>query len=609
MSTGQKRVFHYILILIGALTVACIITQTAIVSKKNSTLYSVEGNAVSEETYMDIHLRTGETSSWVKRNLNLKGEIYDAALNNNSDNRISTWTLRINISDDCYLNQFWNGESEIHQHVLSGEEKTQTLNLAEYSADSITLDYKFDDSDLLIPLEKGDYIIYHPSEAVGEIPVDEHTSAVVGMIFYYRDEISITDYTLDYYYQVNVLEGPLFVVISILGILWILVLGIYIAAVFAYRKAQKEMELRRSGIACMAELYAAILIVDLKNNSIEPVSIGKGDDARPKDLTATGQMKNFVRVEVAKEYKTAVMRFVDLSTLASRLLERSSLAVECISVHYGWCRLRFIAMDREEGKEPDKVLFTIQQINQEKRELDEMRNEIEKEQTKNAEKKDYLDSIFHEALTPVRSILELDRLILRSLDHDNENVRKYAEEILSTGESLLTLATNTLDMSALESGSMELNPVSYRLHQVIEEAESMVQISMEEKEIELKTDISGSIPDMLFGDAVKLKRVLVSMLTRIIGDIEKGSVLLQVFGKRLDEERVHLLFSVRGSGLQGNDTDGSAGMALAKGMLGLMGSELKTVEMSQDRDYYFELDQTVRKMEPEEPDHSEEAKD
>ncbi len=591
MNARQSRVFRYLLSILGALIVACIIAHIAIVSKYNSTLHTSHGLADSEATYVDIHYRGGDTSSWLKRSIGLTGKIYDATLINNAENTVSSWTLRIDITGNCYLNQFWNGESEIHQHDSSGKELVQTLNLADYDQDSIKLDYTINESDLLIPLKKGDYIIYHPSESVGETPVGGGKEAVVGFILYFKEEVDVSDYSLEYYYQMGLMHGPLFVLIFVLLSLWVLSFGIYLAANMAYKRAQKEMELRRSGIACMAELYASIYIINLREDSLEVISTYSEENNRPKDLPASGQLDNLAQTEIDPLYRNLTRRFLDLRTLPERLSQRNSLAVECVSIHHGWSRLRFIVMDRKEGRQPERVLFTIQQINEEKKELDAIRNNIEKEQEKNRERKDYLDSIYQDALTPVRSILNMGNMILST--SKDEEVLGYASEIRTIGESFLTLANDTLDVSSLEAGRMKLASAPYSLQEIVSEAEKIVRISMEEKGIELKTDISRSVPDRLYGDGPKLKRIITGLITRMTGAVEKGVIQLQIFGKCTSDKDVHLLVSVRGSGVIQDAAEAGQGMRLLEGMLALMNSKLKTVQMGQDRDYYFELEQLI----------------
>ena len=135
----------------------------------NRQVLNVHGNDSSSKSYMEINDRDNSTSSWLKhgfrltegRTVNLTGQTVDETLYNNSGDVIQEWGLQININDDCFINQAWNGEVEIHQFAESGG-TVQRLNLQDYKLEDVQLQYQYD-GDLLIPLKKGDYIVYFPS--------------------------------------------------------------------------------------------------------------------------------------------------------------------------------------------------------------------------------------------------------------------------------------------------------------------------------------------------------------------------------------------------------------------------------------------------------------
>lgn len=87
----------------------------------------------------------------------------DGTLYNNTDDAIASWVATINVQGDCFINNAWTGTVEIHQHVGTDKEKTQTLDLRDYNLADVKLDYLYD-GDLLIPLQKGDRIVYYPFE-------------------------------------------------------------------------------------------------------------------------------------------------------------------------------------------------------------------------------------------------------------------------------------------------------------------------------------------------------------------------------------------------------------------------------------------------------------
>ena len=160
----------------------------------NQQVITVHGNDSTGSAYMEINDRENSTSSWLKREflmtdgrkVNLIGQTIDETLYNNSGDVIQEWGLRIDITGDCFINQAWNGEVEVHQFTGSEKEKVQRLNLQDYNLGDVQLEYRYD-GDLLIPMQKGDYVVYYPSELYTEMPVRAGDSVKIGMIFYYHE--------------------------------------------------------------------------------------------------------------------------------------------------------------------------------------------------------------------------------------------------------------------------------------------------------------------------------------------------------------------------------------------------------------------------------------
>ena len=230
----------------------------------NRQVITVHGNDTTGSSYMEINDRENSTSSWLKRDfplteestVDLIGQTVDETLYNNSGDAIREWGLRIDILGDCFINQAWNGEVEIHQFAGGESETVQRLNLQDYHLEDVRLQYRFD-GDLLIPMQKGDYIVYYPSEYYTEMPVRSGDSVKIGMIFYYLDKLDLSEYDLTIHYHRNLTQGWSFVTFIIAAALWFLSCVVYGTSVVSYRIARKQMEQRRSGLSYMSELYEA----------------------------------------------------------------------------------------------------------------------------------------------------------------------------------------------------------------------------------------------------------------------------------------------------------------------------------------------------------------
>ncbi len=594
MNDKQAGVFRWILLGLTLVVILFAALQTVTVSTFNNTPRFSEGLAETEPVYADLHPRGLETSSWIKQETNREGNIYDISLFNHSDMMLSTWTLQLNIRGDCFLNQFWNGEVEIHQHASSETERIQRLNLARYERDQLTLEYTMDGSDLLIPLSAGDYLIYYPSASIGETPVEAGEETVVGTIFYQTrgTGVDLSDYSVSFFYKQSLTQGLLFIIFCVMAVALVLMAGYYYATQMAYRRAKKEMDNRVSGISCMTELYKLIYIIDVANDEVIPVGIDeKDDEKRPKNMTAKEQVDNFFRTDAKPEFIDMMLVFSNLNTLPKRLMERGHIVQEYESRYYGFCRIYFIAMENRPEKEPRRILFTVQQINDEKKEMQSIILQVEKARSEKGESRKFMESISAGIQTPLRSILARSGIILEK--SDEQEIRNCATDIMQTGELVLSMVDSTLDLVRLSAGTMKTARVPYSFKHLMERVEDSFRISTMEKELDFRMSISPDIPDMLIGDGPKLRQILLNLLGRSMSSLDSGNIVLRVFSKRLAKDRIHLLFSVLETGNMTGLEDAGQSLELLDGLLGLMGSTLNSARVGESRDCYFEIDQGI----------------
>jgi len=371
-----------ILAILAVVIIVAMIGQMVSVMSYNHKDHSVEGRNDKRATYMDLSDRADSTSSWLKRDFELNGEkvdltgqTFDGTLYNNAAHSVSDWTMRININGDCFVNNAWCGTAEIHQFVGTGKEKVQTLDLRNYKLSDVELEHQYD-GDLLIPLTKGDYIIYYPSEKDDEYPLGAHSQLTMGMIFYYYGDIDLSDYTVDFHYYKSYFEGAGFYAIVALIVLFIALLFAQLIADYTYRRAWKEMEIRKSGMSYLSVIYDVIYIVDLVNDELTPMH----EDHDPARNVAVGEgaiakLRELFRPDISDEYLQICDDFMDPDTLQERFV-KDSIACEYMSRENGWCLIRLFAIDREPGDPVRRFIFTIQNINDEKIEMERIEADL-----------------------------------------------------------------------------------------------------------------------------------------------------------------------------------------------------------------------------------------
>ena len=604
--TGLRRIS--ILFFIAMLVMFVVHVQILVMFNRQEV--NIHGNDTSGSASMVIDPRAASTSKWLKRDfplsegrtVDLTGQTIDETICNNSGDLIKTWQLRINIAGDCFINQAWTGTLEIHQFVGTDREAVQTLDLQNYVLDDVKLQYRYD-GDLLIPLQKGDYLLYFPSEHYTEMPVEGGESVTIGMIFYYLDELDLSDYDLNVHFYRTFSQGWSFIAFVVLAVLWVLSAVVYATSVFAYRNAQKQMELRRSGLSDMSELYEAIYIINLSSGEMTPVSPGEYiENLRQKYSDAKELLHVAVLNDADGSSLEAALAFVDTDTLADRLKDRESAVFEFVSKLHGWCRFRFFAMDRAEGKPLENVIFAVQDINDEKTAVKDLSDRLEKLESTAAAGNAFLSDASRDLRAPVTDLLALDEQILR--ETDPEKIRTCAEGIRGTASRMLTLIGGLSDRAAAQAGILTAASEPYSLKRLVADAFEAVRPLAKKKGVQLLQELSDALPDALLGDAPRLKEVIVSLLSNAINHSADGAVRLSVFGKK-QEEAVHLLFSVRSvpeneipagpvSGLGSRGANPDLDLEVAGSLLASLNSELKSVR-SPDAwmDVYFEIDQRI----------------
>ena len=181
----------------------------------------------------------------------------------------------------------------------------------------------------------------------------------------------------------------------------------------------------------------------------------------------------------------------------------------------------------------------------------------------NQAKSEFLANMSHEIRTPINAVLGMNEMILREsrqgdelYDDNPEKAREafgqigyYAKEVESAGHSLLTLINDILDFSRIEAGRMELTRGRYKLSELLDDVSRMILIKAREKGLEYTLDLDESIPDDLFGDEARIRRILTNILNNAVKYTEQGFVKLSVSAGKPTGGTVRLVFVVEDSGI------------------------------------------------------------
>lgn len=159
----------------------------------------------------------------------------------------------------------------------------------------------------------------------------------------------------------------------------------------------------------------------------------------------------------------------------------------------------------------------------------------------------FFSSMSHEIRTPINTIIGLNEMIMREAISDE--VYEDAKNIESASRILLHLINEILDMSKLDSGRMEVNNSAYQVGEMLSEIVNMVWIRAKEKGIAFHINVDPALPAALYGDEIKIKEILINILTNAIKYTSKGSVTLSIQGETRENGKFYVLYSIADTGI------------------------------------------------------------
>ncbi len=223
---------------------------------------------------------------------------------------------------------------------------------------------------------------------------------------------------------------------------------------------------------------------------------------------------------------------------------------------------------------------------------------------------DFFACISHDIRTPLNGILG----IADTLERDESDPEKLSsiKTIKDSGNNLMTVVNEILDVSKLDSGSMNLHPSEVNIADLVKESASTIEVGCKNKGIDLSVEIDNSVPHIYYTDGHKLVRVLMNLLGNSLKFTERGEVGV-IVRKNNSHRRGDILFTIVDSGrgvpkdrrdcifesyvqavsddrLQDNGT--GLGLAISRGLVELMGGEIWfDSEVGQGSTFYFTIGQ------------------
>ncbi len=159
----------------------------------------------------------------------------------------------------------------------------------------------------------------------------------------------------------------------------------------------------------------------------------------------------------------------------------------------------------------------------------------------------FLANMSHELRTPMNGIIGMVDILKRTKLTDAQY--EYLNIIESSGENLLSIINDILDLSKIEAGHMELETIPFSLHDEVRRVANIMQVIANKKKLSVKLHIGKEVPPYVKGDPVRMKQIIINLVNNAIKFTEKGNITISVEKKSAEDGKAQILFKIMDTGI------------------------------------------------------------
>ncbi|MBR6165150.1 MAG: response regulator [Clostridia bacterium] len=324
------------------------------------------------------------------------------------------------------------------------------------------------------------------------------------------------------------------------------------------KKLRKELD---QMITAMASDYRSVYHVDLDTDDAVCYRADPDDPAEREGVHFPfhQRFKEYCAQYVDEEYRENFLRFIDPEEIRKALATENIIACRYLvrrGAKESYEMLRMAGVRHPADRE-DHIVHAVgigfTDIDSEMRKnLAQQRalaDALAAAKQANTAKTTFLSNMSHEIRTPLNAIIGLNSLALRN-ENLPEETREYLEKIGGSARHLLGLINDILDMSRIESGRIVLRKEEFSFRGMLEQINTMVMSQCAEKGLKYECRMLGGVSDYYIGDDMKLKQVLINILSNAIKFTDApGSITLTVERTGAFHDHSTLKFVIQDTGV------------------------------------------------------------
>ena len=329
-----------------------------------------------------------------------------------------------------------------------------------------------------------------------------------------------------------------------------------------HEEEAQNREQQTKMINALSSDYRSVYYVDLDKDEAVCYRADKKLEEAPaigehfpymRDFTA------FAQNRVAEKYREGFLQFIQPENIRKGLQEQTVISYRFLEVQDGrelYTILRMAGVRRREDR-TDGMIHAVgvgfsdidEEMRQSMAQQHALSEALASAETANKAKTAFLSNMSHEIRTPMNAIIGLQSLAIRNEELPAET-HEYLEKIGGSARHLLGLINDILDMSRIEAGRMTIRREEFSFRGMMEQINTMVMSQCEENGLNYECTVIGGVSDYYIGDDMKLKQVLINILSNAIKFTgAPGSITLSVERTAVYQDQSTLRFVIKDTGI------------------------------------------------------------